>query len=139
MRYQSKGISIFDENPKKFWHTINNNISAIAFDNNNVCWIGNGNDGIDVFDFKNSSHRTYHSYPKHANSLGKGAVCCLFNDSKNRMWVGTNIGGLQCYDPVNDNFITYINDPLDSFSISNNDIRGIAEDSKGNFWIVTHG
>ncbi|WP_297099756.1 sensor histidine kinase [uncultured Draconibacterium sp.] len=139
MRYPSKGITTYDENPSKFWHTINNNISAIAFDDNNVCWIGNGNDGLDVFDFKNMNRRVYHSDLSDASSLGQGAVCCLYNDSQNRMWVGTNLGGLQCYDPVNDEFITYLNDPLDSFSISNNDIRGIQEDADGNFWVITHG
>ncbi|MDX8339877.1 two-component regulator propeller domain-containing protein [Draconibacterium sp. IB214405] len=139
LRYNSKGITIYDENPSKFWHTINNNISAIAFDKNGACWIGSGNDGIDMFDFKNSRHRIYQSDPDNATSVGQGAVCCLYSDSQNRMWVGTNLGGLQCYDPVNDNFITYLNDPQDSFSISNNDIRGIQEDTDGNFWIVTHG
>lgn len=139
LRYPAKGITIYDENRSKFWHTINNNISAIAFDDNNLCWIGNGNDGVDVFDFGNKRHRIYHSDLNDAKSLGLGAVLSLYNDSQNRMWVGTNLGGLQCYDPANDNFITYINDPQDSFSISNNDIRGMAEDTDGNFWVITHG
>ena len=139
LRYPAKGITIYDDNRSKFWHTINNNISAIVFDDNNVCWIGNGNDGLDVFDFSNKRHRIYHSDLNDDNSLGLGAVLCLYNDSQNRMWVGTNLGGLQCYDPAKDNFITYLNDPLDSFSISNNDIRGIQEDADGNFWIITHG
>jgi signal transduction histidine kinase/ligand-binding sensor domain-containing protein len=139
LRYQSKGISIYDENPGKFWHTINNNTLTIAFNDNNVCWIGNANDGIDVFDFKNKRHRVYHSDLNDPGSLGRGAVCCLYNDSQNRMWVGTNLGGLQCYDPVNDKFITYVHDPQDSLSISNNDIRGIQEDADGNFWVITHG
>ncbi|WP_319480965.1 two-component regulator propeller domain-containing protein [uncultured Draconibacterium sp.] len=139
LRYQSKGISIYDKNPEKFWHTISNNIVKIAFNDDDVCWVGNGNDGIDVFDFKNKRHHVYHSNLNDPGSLGRGAVCCLYNDSQNRMWVGTNLGGLQCYDPVNDKFITYINDPQDSLSISNNDIRGIQEDADGNFWIITHG
>ncbi|WP_303924751.1 sensor histidine kinase [Draconibacterium sediminis] len=139
LRYPAKGISVYDENRANFWHTINNNISVIAFDANNVCWIGNGNDGVDVFDFKNKQHWVYHSNLNDANSLGLGAVLCLYNDSKNRMWVGTNLGGLQCYDPENDNFITYMNDPSDSLSISNNDIRGLQEDADGNFWVITHG
>lgn len=134
-----KGIHRYNDDTSRFWHTINNNILTIAFDKHDNYWIGNGNDGIDVFDFKNNKHRVYHSNPNNKYSLGKGAVISIYKDNNDKMWIGTNLGGLQYYDEENDRFFTYLNDPNNPNSIANNDIRGIVEDKKGNFWIITHG
>ncbi len=136
---QPKGIRRYNDDTSRYWHTINNNISTIAFDKNGAYWIGNGNDGIDVFDVKKNEHRIYHSDPNDPYSLGKGAVISIYRDSRDKMWVGTNLGGLQYYDEENDRFMSYVNNPGNPFSIANNDIRGIVEDEQRNFWVITHG
>lgn len=137
--FKSQGINFYNDNPSDIFCTINNNTSVVAFDKNGNLWIGNGNDGINVFDWKNNKNRIYNSNPNDYYSLGEGAVNCIYKDQKDRMWIGTNLGGLQYYDVNNDRFITYKNDPKNPNSISNNDIRGIVDDKEGNLWVITHG
>jgi ligand-binding sensor domain-containing protein/signal transduction histidine kinase len=137
--FKSQGINFYNDNPSNFFHTINNNTSVVAFDKNGNLWIGSGNDGIDIFDWKNKKQRIYHSDQNNPYSIGEGAVYCIYKDYQDKMWIGTNLGGLQYYDEDNDRFITYVNDPRNPNSISNNDIRGIVEDKVGNFWVVAHG
>ena len=139
LRTVPKGFLKYDKNPVNFWHTGDNNISAIAFDAEGNWWIGSGFNGIDIFNWKHDKIMTYHYVATDPYSLGKGGTMCLFRDRKQTMWIGTNLGGLQYYDKTRNKFYSFTNDPNDSTSIANNDIRSITEDKEGNLWVVTHG
>jgi signal transduction histidine kinase/ligand-binding sensor domain-containing protein len=139
LRVVPKGFDIFSKNPYDYWHTSDNNISAINFDRYGNWWLGNGYNGIDVFHWESESIRTYHHNEKDPFSLGKGAIGCIYQDRKGLMWIGSNFGGLQYFNESEGKFYSYVNNPEDSSSIANNDVRSIAEDEEGNLWVVTHG
>lgn len=134
-----KGFNKYDKNPARFWHTSNNNITAIEFDSRGNWWLGNGFNGIDIFDWEMQKVRTYQYDGKNPFSLGKGGIACIYRDKSQTMWVGSNFGGLQFYNESEDRFYSYLNDPENPNSIANNDIRSITEDNDGNLWLVTHG
>lgn len=134
-----KGFLRYDKNPAKFWHTSDNNTTAIEFDSKGNWWIGNGFNGIDIFDWERGKVRTYHNDIKNPYSLGKGGVACIYNDKNQTMWIGTNFGGLQYYHESGDRFYSYLHDPDNPNSIANNDVRSVTEDNDGNLWLVTHG
>ena len=134
-----KGFYNFSNNPAEFWHTTNENISAICEDEYGNLWLGNSFNGIDVFYWTKGRTVTYLYDDKNKYSLGKGSVNTIFRDSKNHMWIGTYFGGLQYFNEKSGRFITYKNDPNDTNSLACNDIRSVCEDSKGNLWLVVHG
>ncbi len=134
-----KGFFSFSGNPSEYWHTSNENISAICEDANGNLWLGNPNNGIDVFYWNKGKTVTYLYDPDNKYSLGKGSVYAIFRDRNNIMWVGTYFGGLQYYDEGTGRFISYLNDPNDTNSLACNDVRSICEDREGNLWLVVHG
>ncbi len=138
-RVSSKGFRHYTADTSYLWHTSRDNITAIATDQDGNLWLGNYNEGIDVFTWKDRSVTTYMNNPKDKHSLGQGTVGCIFRDRYNRMWVGTNMGGLQYFDTRLNRFVSYVNDPKDTLSIANNDIRYIEEDAAGNLWLAAHG
>lgn len=139
LRTVPKGFEKYNNNPADFWKTSDNNITAIEFDAIGNWWLGNGFNGIDVFDWQKGLVKTYHYDLNDPFSLGQGGVACIYRDRNNTMWVGTNFGGLQYYDEITDRFYSYKNNPSDSSSIANNDVRSITEDSNGDIWLVVHG
>lgn len=139
LRYVSKGFDKYINNQDKRWHTSKSNITAIEVADNGNWWIGNGVNGIDVFDFKYGDIKTYVFDPDNPYSIGQGAVACLEKDRNGVVWVGSNFGGLQYFDEQNGRFYSYVHNPLDSNSIANNDVRAITEDNEGDIWVCTHG
>lgn len=139
LRTAPMGFNLFDDHPYKYWKLSENNIASIGFDSKGNWWVGNGFNGIDVFDYTNGFMRTYHYNSSDPYSLGKGGTECIFRDKNGKMWIGTNLGGLQYFDEPSGRFYSYVNNPEDNRSISNNDIRSIAEDRSGSLWVVTHG
>ncbi len=139
VRIAPKGFFSFTDNPSEFWHTSNENISAICEDKEGNLWLGNPNNGIDVFYWSQGRTVTYNYDPGNRFSLGKGSVNTIFRDSQNRMWTGTYFGGLQYFDEHTGRFISYVNNPDDTNSLACNDVRSICEDREGNLWVVVHG
>ena len=139
LKTASKGFTQYRSDTSYVWHTSKESITAIAEDATGNLWLGNYNEGIDIFDWKNNVTIAFKHDSKNKYSIGQGAVACIFRDSQNRMWVCTNMGGLQYYDNKSGHFISFVNKPEDSTSIANNDIRSIAEDSLGNLWLAVHG
>ena len=139
LRAVPKGFLRYDKNPADHWHTANNVISSVEIDSKGNWWIGNGFNGIDVFDWEKNRVRSYLYDASDPFSLGKGAVLCLFRDKGQAMWVGTYLGGLQYYNEAEDRFHSFTHNPEDTNSIACNDIRSVAEDGEGNLWVVTHG
>ncbi len=135
----SKGFRKYDKNPNYYWHTNNDNITAIEFDAHGNWWLGNGFNGIDIFNYEYNSVITYISNPSDPYSLGEGATLSLYCDRNQTMWIGTNLAGLQYYNEAEDRFYSWTHDPEDPASIASNDIRSITEDEEGNLWVVTHG
>lgn len=139
LRSVPKGFEKYDKIESKLWHTSDNNITAIEFDASGDWWLGNGFNGINIFDRQNGTIKTYNYSSSDNYSLGQGGVACIYRDKKNTMWVGTNFGGLQHYNQSEDRFYSYRNNPDNGNSIANNDVRSIVEDSNRDLWIVTHG
>ena len=135
----SKGFIYFDNSPSRFWYTTAENISAICEDDEGNLWLGNPANGIEVFEWSNTSIRKFIHDPSHPFTLGAGAIFCIFRDRDNQMWIGTNMGGLQYYDKTTRRFYTYRNIPDDSTSLANNDVRSVTEDENGDLWIAVHG
>jgi len=139
LRIVPKGFSVYSKNPNTYWHTSNNNITAIDFDSQGNWWIGNGYNGIDVFDWQKGMVRSYFSDPSQPYSLGEGAILSIFRDRNNTLWIGTNLGGMQYYVEKENRFYSYTINPDIPHSIACNDIRSITEDNQGNVWFVAHG
>ena len=129
----------YDTNTKNFWHLSEKNITAMSFDGSGNLWIGNYNNGIDVFRFQDQKTDRFLHNDNNPTSLGNGSIFSIFRDSKNRMWIGSNIGGLQCFNPETKSFETFRNNPDDSLTIANNDVRSITEDKDGYLWIALEG
>lgn len=129
----------FDTQTDYFWHTSEQNITAVSNDASGNLWIGNFYNGLDVFNWKDHSIDRFVSDNKKSGSIGGGTLFCIFCDSKKQMWVGSYFGGLQKFNPKKKNFISFTNDQYEPNTIASNDVRSISEDNKGNLWLAVHG
>lgn len=135
----NKGFRHFTSRETDFWHTSGPNVLSLQEDSSGNLWIGNGTNGLDVFDWQQGTTHRYKHDENNKNSIGRGAVQCIFRDSKGTMWIGTYRGGLNKFEPNSKKFIRYEHNPDNSNSLAGNDIRSIAEDKDGNLWIAVHG
>lgn len=139
LRLLPKGFFGYNSDQVNYWHTSNDNISAIIEDAKGNPWFANPFNGIDIFNWRQGKIITYQQDPTDKFSLGSGAIFSLLKDSRDVIWIGSNMGGLQYFDETNQKFISYVNNPDNISTIGNNDVRSIAEDKNGNLWIATHG
>jgi signal transduction histidine kinase/ligand-binding sensor domain-containing protein/DNA-binding response OmpR family regulator len=116
-----------------------NSISSVLEDSKGNVWIGYYTMGIDVWNRKSNTIRSYSYDANQTDGIGKGTVFEIFEDREGIIWIGTYEGGLQSFDLTTKKFRTYKYDPANSQSISGNDVRSIVEDHEGNLWLAIHG
>jgi signal transduction histidine kinase/ligand-binding sensor domain-containing protein/DNA-binding response OmpR family regulator len=116
-----------------------NSISSVMEDSKGNVWIGYYTMGVDVWNRKDNTIKSFSYDANKKNSIGKGTVFEIYEDHDGLIWIGTYEGGLQSLDLKTNLFTSYLHDPSNSKSISGNDIRSIAEDDEGNLWLAVHG
>ena len=136
----------------------NNLVRAIYQDHEGVIWIGTGSPfyenaqggagGLDRFDRKTGTFKSYLHDPNNPNSISDNHVRAIFEDSKGNFWVGTAGDGLQTLNRATGVFTHYDYDPAHPEKLSRpplgtalnyvaDHITSITEDNAGRIWIIT--
>ncbi|MEG2150764.1 MAG: two-component regulator propeller domain-containing protein [Bacteroidaceae bacterium] len=163
----TEGMAVFDLEMEKFTTLLQENISAIYYDEE--LYIGKKNK---IYTYNETSKKLTLIYELPSQ---KSTVSCIYMDSKGTFWIGTANDGLYTFNPTlssksshliakgnitsiyqdssndvwigswehglfrfKDNVVfNYRNDPKDSNSICSNFVRACCEDNLGNIWIGT--
>ncbi|MGF7139919.1 two-component regulator propeller domain-containing protein [Roseimarinus sediminis] len=134
-----KGFDRFDSHVNSPFRLTHDYVSAITEDELGNLYMGNPQNGMDIFHWIKGTTLRYSNEPENQQSLGKGAVQDVYTDSEHRIWVGTYWGGLQQFIPETGKFETYIHNESDPSSLAGNDVRSMVEDREGALWIAIHG
>jgi signal transduction histidine kinase/ligand-binding sensor domain-containing protein len=116
-----------------------NEIRYLYLEKDDVLWIGTNNGGLQRFDIKTRTFKTFMHNPLNKSSLSNNSVSAVFRDKSGTLWIGTN-WGLNILDESNGVFKHHYNDLSDPSSINANTIYSIYEDHLHKLWIGTiHG
>jgi ligand-binding sensor domain-containing protein len=106
---------------------VNDNISSLALDNNNL-WIGSFG-GLSKLNIAGGTIRYV--------SGGSEKITGLAIDKSGNIWIGTFEKGIEKYDTLTGKFSDYINNPSDQNTIDDNDVVSITIDRTGLVWAGT--
>jgi signal transduction histidine kinase/ligand-binding sensor domain-containing protein/FixJ family two-component response regulator len=106
-------------------------VNTIHEDSTGAVWIGT-NDGLDQYDEKSDSFKSFRYDPDDANSLSDNMINAIHFSDTGIIWLGTN-GGLNKFEPDKGKFTTY----RESDGLASDIVAGILEDEQGNLWLNT--
>src|SRR6185312_275674 len=163
-----RGIDRFNPQTGTFTHfahiandstSLSNNLVRVIYeDHEGVIWVGTGSPfgenaaggaaGLNRFDRKTGTFKSYRHDPKNPNSIADNRVRAIFEDSKGNFWVGTAGDGLQTLDRTTGIFTHYYYDAHHPERLSrpalektlgyvDDNITFITEDNAGRIWIGT--
>lgn len=115
-----------------------NDVHSVFEDSEGMIWVGTWRGGLNRFDPKTNSVKTFYNNPKDISSLPHDIVLDIMEDSHNNLWVGT-YNGLGKFNRRTEKFLVFRKDQDDEESIGYNNISAIYEDSYGYLWVGTWG
>ncbi len=122
------GIDRYDKKYGKFIQAVSKvGITNLLMDKEDHLWIGTWDDGLFMFDQKDSMMISYRHDSTDESSIGTNAIYTLFQDSKGSLWSAG--GGLYDLSMDSKKIISYFD--------SQRWITSITEDSEGNIWITS--
>ncbi len=139
----NNGLNRFDGFQIKVYNKQNSNISSndisdVLIDSKNRMWIATLGGGLNLYEPKFDSFKTFKNNPNKPNTLISDNVVTLFEDSKGLIWLGTE-KGLCYFNTENFQFVSFNNQFNNSHIKKSNAITSIYEDNKNNLWIATFG
>ena len=114
-----------------------NIIFSIIPKNDQELWIGTRLGGLNLFNKKNQTFKTFKHVKDDPNSLSNNDILNLHIDSKQRLWVGTSLG-LNMLSEYNSHKMPEFQNFTVKEGLPNNTIHGIVSDKNENLWISTN-
>ena len=116
-----------------------NVIASVYKDRNDVLWIGNWGQGLNLYDRKTGSVEHYSSFLSGQHYIPNDFVHCIFKDAQQNIWLGTR-DGLLIYDMGKHRFLRP--GKLLSYAwmpgFSGLRINLMMQDRQGSYWIATN-
>jgi ligand-binding sensor domain-containing protein/anti-sigma regulatory factor (Ser/Thr protein kinase) len=115
----------------------NNNVWALAEDEESNIYLGNYQGGLHRFDRKTG---VVHHYPVDEGgpySLSNRRVLALLVGQDCTLWIGTRGGGLNRLDPRTGKFTVYLNAENDKSGFPATTVLSLAQDNRGRIWAGT--
>ncbi len=132
LRFDGYELKVFKSNLKNKNSLADNNIRALAKDQQGNLWIATQGGGIDKFDLVTEQFIHFQNNPKSANSISGNAVWSVWIDQTNQVWAGTWSNGL--------NKIDIASGKVDRVGSETSDpILAIAQDQSGAIWYGARG
>ena len=144
-----QGISKTDLKKKKFnlyrrsnspnsINLLGNVIASIYKADNDILWIGNWGQGLNLVDRKTNQVEHFSTQLSGNHKLSNDFIHVIFEDSDHHIWLGTR-NGIMIYDKSGNRFVPYFeyfkNSALPAFK--NVRISMIIQDESFNYWIGT--
>jgi signal transduction histidine kinase/ligand-binding sensor domain-containing protein/DNA-binding response OmpR family regulator len=112
-----------------------NKVQCVLEDPDGNLWIGTDGGGLNYFNRKNNSFRSYR-YDPSGKGLSSDHINFLSFDNRGRLWIATFGGGLNMLDTKTGKFQHFVNNPDDETSISSNHLNYLVYDEETDkIWI----
>lgn len=141
------GLSIFNKKKNSYIHfnddaensttnLLNIAVYTLEFDTDGQLWIGYEGVGIQRYDPRTNTFRTYMANERNIDTTTviNNYTYDILLDSKDRLWFGTH-KGIALYDREHDRFNNFLFDLYDGTGIT---VRNINEADNGNLWLSTN-
>jgi len=150
-RYDGYSFKTYRNNPSDRESISENDITAIAEDNDGNIWIGTLSGYINIYDPLKNKFSKYklEFYPLFSPPAAKSenippcyadyyfnTITAIYSDKNEFIWIGTFGSGLFRFDPYENSLVHYYYSD-EANTISSDYILSIAEDDKGTLWIGT--
>jgi ligand-binding sensor domain-containing protein/serine phosphatase RsbU (regulator of sigma subunit) len=161
VKFNNRVYAFLEDNKKNFWvgtdaalikfdrkyntykyyklnNELNNNdrIRAIIQDSYGWIWVATLGAGINIYDEKTDTFKSYKNQASNYSSISNNNVRCIIEDKAGSVWIGTNGGGVNIYHRLNNQFNFYKKEPDNPLGLKHFPMA-LLEDSKGNLWIGT--
>ena len=73
-------------------------VTVIYEDRDRNLWVGNGYNGLNLFDRERESFSRFEKNLNDSTSLGGNDIRTIYEDTKGCLWIGTSGGGLNLFD-----------------------------------------
>ena len=114
-------------------------VMALLHDRDGALWIGTMMGGLQRFDPRRRSVRSYKNVDADPASLPANGIMALYQDRDGDIWVGTFGGGVARIARESGQLTRFPSGSDDSSALSSPRASAIAEDPNGNLWIGTIG
>ncbi|MES2776433.1 MAG: two-component regulator propeller domain-containing protein [Bacteroidota bacterium] len=114
------------------------NIRIIKEDPMGNLWLGTEDNGLVVFNYKDTVFKYYQHHQQDPNSLASNQVRTILVDKNRDIWIGAINGGLDLFNPATGGFFHYQNEPDNAFSLSQRTVSALYQDNQDNMWVGTH-
>ncbi len=116
----------------------NNEVTCLAFDNENSLMIGTDGGGLNILNIHDYSIASYEASVSNPRSISSNVIRAIFKDQKGNYWFGTYKGGINFVNRTSTHVKHIGKQILNKNSISNNSINCFLQDAEG-LWIGTDG
>jgi ligand-binding sensor domain-containing protein/signal transduction histidine kinase len=143
---EGKGLGTYDRVTKRTTYynrenggTNNNDIWALAKDNDDNVWIGTDGGGLNVLPRGKKKSRFYLHSEFDERSLSYNTIRSIFIEPNGNVWLGTYNGGVSYHEVTTVQFQLYRKDFFNENSLRNNAVSAFAEADDGTIWVGTDG
>ncbi len=134
-KYDGYRFTVYQCNTQDTTSISSNFIVEINEDSFGCLWVGNGYNGLNLFDREKEVFIKYVHNPNDPGSISDNNIRAIFEDSRKNLWIGTAGGGLNLYNRSKNNFSHILHDSVSNNSLGSNFISSITEDNSGNLWL----
>ena len=137
---ETQGFKVFQQIAHTYLNTgkSNNNIRVIKEDRMGNLLLGTEDNGLIMFNYKDTSFKQYRHNEKEPGSLASNLIRSILVDKNWNIWIGGINGGLDLFEPTSSSFYHYQNEPDNVYSLSQRTVSALFEDNQGNMWVGTH-
>lgn len=134
-KFDGSNFRIYRNKPNDTTSLSANMITVIYEDRERNLWIGNGYNGLNLFDRERESFTRFEKNLNDSTSLGGNDIRAIYEDTKGNLWIGTSGGGLNLFDKESQKFKQFRAQSYKKNCIGSDYVNSIVEDGKGNLWI----
>ncbi|MBN2485801.1 MAG: response regulator [Bacteroidales bacterium] len=133
-KYDGKKFVVYHHDADEAKSLSSNFIVEIFEDSHGCLWVGNGYNGLDLFNRETEEFIHFRNDPSKEGSISNNNIRVIYEDKNKNLWIGTSGGGLNRYNRNTNSFEHILHEKDKSNSIGSNYISSICEDSKANLW-----
>lgn len=134
-KFDGSNFRIYRNNPNDSSSLCANMVTVIYEDRDRNLWVGNGYNGLNLFDRERESFSRFEKNLNDSTSLGGNDIRTIYEDTKGCLWIGTSGGGLNLFDKKRHKFKQFKVQSNRKNWIGSDYVNSIVEDGKGNLWI----
>lgn len=135
-RYDGYGFRVFRHSRKDSTSIIDNHISSLHLDKENLLWVGTDKTGVSCFNPATQTFTNFYPDKSLSDALSSGSINHITNDKEDNIWFGTD-HGLSMFNKKTRRFTNFTSEKDNPNSIISNFVSKVLYDEAGYIWACT--